>query len=207
LRDALTLTASVCTAEKDFQSPELESFQQTVEAKAGRAFQNEGEWSDLDYQRITEWLALHIIRNKKSRRELFSSPEDFNRRFMVEFRKEILFSQRYKFVSVHHSQLGRFLITSDHPVVELTVDKDLVRCFAKSPNELVLFSSHASEPVFEIGIEDYFNAMIWAMADEQVYSHRSDLSMARLKRDADMFQMSPVIENIGFADLESTAQT
>jgi hypothetical protein len=78
---------------------------------------------------------------------------------MEEFRKEVLISQLYKFVRIHHCQSGRFLITSDHPVVELTIDKHVARCFAKSPNELILFSSYDDNPVFEIEVEDYFNAM------------------------------------------------
>ena len=98
----------------------------------------------------------------------------------------------------------QFLITSDYPVVELWADlpdgeKHLVRCFAKSPNILVLLWGNGMlEPTFPISVEDYFNAMMWAMSDEFVYSHRNDVPMEKLKGIAQNFEMLPVEETIGF---------
>ncbi len=99
---------------------------------------------------------------------------------------------------------NKFLITSDFPVVELWADlpngdNRLVRCFAKSPEILVLlWGDGMPEPKFPIAIEDYFNAMVWAVADKFVYSHRNDVPMKKLKEIAQDFDMSPVEETIAF---------
>jgi len=190
------LPASKITIETDFQTPHLESFQEKIETRAAPAFQKAGKWNPEDYEAITQWVVLHLIRNRKSRREFFSSPEDYNRRFVSEFYKELAISRsRYPNVDIYRCQEGRFLVTSDHPVIELQIpgETDYVRCFAKSPDCLVLFSGRAQSPQFEIPVEDYFNAMVYSLADQFVFSHRNDVCIQTLREIAERFGMSPAI--------------
>lgn len=185
------LPVSNVTVETDFQTPHLESFQEKIEMRAASAFQKVGRWEPEDYEAITKWLVLHLIRNRKSRREFFSSPEDYNSRFISEFYKELAISRdRYPNVDIHECKEDRFLITSDHPVVELQVpgEADYARCFAKSPGILVLFSGRARPPQFEIPVEDFFNAMVYALADQFVFSHRNDIDTQTLKKIMEEFK-------------------
>jgi hypothetical protein len=153
---------------------------------------------------VTAWLALHVLRNPKTRRELFGSREEWNTCFVEEYDKERVFSGYFNCVRHMQCAKNQFLITSDFPVVELWADlpngdNHLVRCFAKSPDTLVLlWGNPMPEPKFPIPVEDYFNAMVWATADNFVYSHRSDVPMQKLKEIAQNFDMSPVHEVIGF---------
>lgn len=190
------LPASKITVETDFQTPDLESFQEKIESRAAPAFQKAGKWKPEDYEAITQWVVLHLIRNRKGRREFFSSPEDYNSRFILEFHKELAISRnRYPNVDIYDCGQNHFLVTSDHPVVELQVpgETDYVRCFAKSPGCLVLFSQRTHPPQFEIPVEDHFNAMVYALADQFVFSHRKDICIQTLRRIATEFEMSPVV--------------
>ncbi|PZR75458.1 MAG: hypothetical protein DLM73_05365 [Chthoniobacterales bacterium] len=191
------LPASKITTESDFQTPALESFQQKIETRAAPAFKKLGRWDEREYIAITEWAVLHLIRNRKSRREFFGSNEDYNKRFVSEFDKELKLSrQRYPIVDRYESNTDRFFITSDHPVVELhpLEGTDYLRCFAVSPKILLWFSARQERPQFEIAIEDYFNAMVFASCDEFVFSHRQDMHLQRLAKIADEYEMFPVIE-------------
>jgi hypothetical protein len=184
--------ASACAVEEDFQPKELEYFQQKfVESPASRALQATDLWTDDEFVPISMWVTLHIIRCSKS---LFGSNEEYSRRFPDEFNSELLCADYYKYVFVHKCRDGRSLVTSDRPIVELIVDGLYVRCFAKSPEELILFSPVDGVPKFEIPVEDYFNTMVWAFADKFIYSHRRDVPMEKLKHLANKFEMSPVIE-------------
>ncbi|HEY2711443.1 MAG TPA: hypothetical protein VGI60_02930 [Chthoniobacterales bacterium] len=196
--------ASKCSTEKDFQALELEEFQRRIESDASRALRADGPWPQKQHDHITAWLALHILRNPKTRRDIFASREDWNSRFMEEYEKERVFSGYFNCVRQMARPADQFLITSDYPVVELWADlpdgeKHLVRCFAKSPNILVLLWGNGMlEPTFPISAEDYFNAMMWAVSDEFVYSHRNDVPIEKLKGIAQNFEMLPVEETIGF---------
>jgi len=196
--------ARECSVEKDFQTTALEDFQQKIESDASRAFRSEGPWSQKQHEDITAWLALHVLRNPKTRREILGSREEWNSRFMDEYDKELLFSGYFNCVRHMHCAKNRFLITCDFPVVDLWADlpngeKHLVRCFAKSPDILVLlWGNGMPEPKFPIAVEDYFNAMMWAVSDTCVYSHRGDVPIENLKEIAQTFEMSPVEETIGF---------
>ncbi len=136
------LPASKITVETDFQTSDLESFQQKIETRAAPAFQNAGRWEEKDYDAISAWVVLHLIRNRKSRMEFFSSAEE---------------------------------------------------CFAKSPQILVLFSEGARPPQFEIAVEDFFNAMVYSLADQSIFSHRNDVCIQKLHKIREDFDMFPAI--------------
>jgi hypothetical protein len=55
--------AGQITAESDFQKPELEFFQQQIEARAGPAFKKLGYWNEREYLAICEWAILHLARD------------------------------------------------------------------------------------------------------------------------------------------------
>jgi hypothetical protein len=196
--------ASQCSIEEDFQTAALENFQKKIESDASRAFRSDGPWSQKQHDHITAWLALHILRNPKTRAAIFGSREEWNSRFIEEFEKELVFSGYFNCVRHMPCSSNRFLVTSDYPVVELWADlpngkKDIVRCFAKSPDILVLlWGNGMPEPTFPIPVEDYFNAMMWAIADRVVYSHRNNVPIADLTEIARIFEMSPIEETVGF---------
>lgn len=71
---------------------------------------------------------------------------------------------------------------------------DYLRCFAVSPKVLLWFSARHERPQFEIGIEDYFNAMAYALCDQFVFSHRQGECIPQLAKIANEYQMFPVVE-------------
>jgi hypothetical protein len=189
-----------CTAEENFQSDELESFQnRLVETPGIKALRATGFLSESEYDSISLWMALHILRNQKSRFDLFESREDFDTRFKEEFEKELLFSGYYRFVFTYRpADESHFWLTSDNPVIEFMVGDHFVRCCAISPQKMILFSPINDRPTHELRMEDFFNAMVWASAVEYLFSHGADVSMKRLKELAETFEMLPVKEDIGF---------
>ncbi len=87
-----------CAAEADFQSDELEFYQQQVIETPGiRALRLSGALSDEEFEQISMWMGLHIIRTKQAREQLFRSAADYERRFMDEFRKEQQFAPYYRY--------------------------------------------------------------------------------------------------------------
>jgi hypothetical protein len=199
------LPVGKCTMEVNFQPLELEHSQGKVETAASWALRSVSPWTQAEYDKLIPWPALHIIRNTKSRRELFTSPEDWNARFTAELAKETEFSKYFHRVKHRQCEAGRFLVTSDVPIVEFWADlpdgnKDLVRCFAKSPEILILLwgGDQSKPPEFPIPIEDLFNALMWANVDKFLYSHRGDVQIDKLRATAEEYDMIPVAETIGF---------
>ncbi len=72
-----------CAAEEDFQTQELEDFQQKTEDAAVRALRHAEPRNDKERNAIVEWVSLHIIRTKKSQDQFFASAKDFNHGFTV----------------------------------------------------------------------------------------------------------------------------
>src|SRR5438874_6576724 len=114
--------ASECSVERDFQTTALEDFQEKIESAASRAFRTNGPWSQRQHEAITAWLALHALRNPKTRRKIFRSRDEWNMRFMEEYEKERVFSGYFNCVRQMQCAKNQFLITSDFPVVELWAD-------------------------------------------------------------------------------------
>jgi hypothetical protein len=189
-----------CTAEENFQSDDLELFQnRLVETPGIKALRATGFLSELEYDSISSWMGLHILRNQKSRRELFKSRDDYDARFKEEFEKELLFSGYYTFVFTYRpADESHFWLTSDNPVIEFRIGDQLVRCCAISPQKMILFSPINDRPTHELRMEDFFNAMVWANALEYLFSHRGDVSIEKFKEHAKAFGMFPRQEDMGF---------
>src|SRR5713101_364493 len=168
-----------CTVEENFQSDELELFENRfVETPGIKALCATGFLSESENNSISSWMALHILRNQK----LFESREDYDTRFKPEFEKERVFSGYYRFVFTYWpADDSHFFLTSDNPVIEFTVGDHLVRCCSISPQKMILFSPINDRPTHELRIEDFFNAMVYANAVEEVFCHRGDVSLEKLK--------------------------
>ena len=194
----LRRTAKQCASREDFQSRELELLQnRLVETPGIRAMRANGSLSEQEYHALSAWMALHILRNARSRFELFDSRDDFDARFMDEFGKERLLSDYYRYVFTH-PPTNSFFVTSDNPVIEFAVEGQFVRCCAISPEKMMLFSPIDDQPFHELGIEDMFNALVWANAVEYVFSHRKGVSIQRLEQFAKRYKMEPVEQNTSF---------
>jgi len=192
---------SQLAAAQNFQTPEIERFQEKTEAKAGRAFQNPGELSKRERDAVAEWIALHIIRSKRSYSEIFPSSEEYNRFFFEEFEKEVLITRKFTLYPPIAAIGGRFFITSDEPIVEFRgalEHKEIARGFAKSPEILIMFGLQPALPEFPLPVEDHFNAMVFANTGEFVYSHRKDVSLSNLKDIAKKYGMIPTRQSITF---------
>jgi hypothetical protein len=178
---------SWCTTESDFQSVELEQAQANdIESPGIVALRNileERTITDADYHFVTQWCALHILRNKRMRNNF----PDYQNQFPVEFTREVEFSESFfKFMSVYTCTGSNFFITSDHPVVEFPCDGHKIRLLLISPQKLVQFAPVKGKFSHGEGIfEDVVNAMTWGHALNHVYSHRGDVDTARLQSIAD----------------------
>ena len=76
-----------CASEKDFQSAQLEFYQQQVVENSGiKSLRVNGALSDDEFEHMSMWMGLHIIRTRKARQQLFESAADYERRFHDELR-------------------------------------------------------------------------------------------------------------------------
>jgi len=193
-------SAGQCTAEENFQSDALEFLQnRMIETPGIRALRETGRLSDSQYDSISMWMGLHILRNRKSLAELFRSRADWEQRCNQELQTERMFSGYYRFVFVcEFTEDGDYWLTSDNPVIELAIGEELVRCCSISPKKMILFSPIDALPTHELGIKELFNAMIWANAHEYLFCHRGDASIQTLQEHARKFDIFPVLETVSF---------
>ena len=192
--------AGQCTTEENFQSNALEFLQnRLIETPGIRALRETGQLSEGQYHAISRWMALHILRNKKSLRELFQSGTDWERQFTQELEVERLFAGYYRFAFICELDGDNdYWLTSDNPVIEFAIGEDMVRCCSISPKRMILFSPVDDVPTHELGIKNFFNAMVWANSDQYVFSHKNNVSIKRLQDDAKIFEMAPRLESIQF---------
>jgi len=62
-----------CAAEEDFQSPALEFYQnQVIEIPGIKALRVNGSLSPEEFEQMSMWAALHIIRTQKARQQFLS---------------------------------------------------------------------------------------------------------------------------------------
>jgi hypothetical protein len=144
------------------------------------------------------WMALHIIRTKKAREQLFESPTDYEHHFHDELRKEQLFSAYYRYSYTHVVAEPNFVVTSDDPVIEFTCADFYMRACALSPQKLIFFSPLEGNFEHELAMHDFYNAMMWGSPGERVYAHRPDLNVENLKRFVREYDLYSVIEDVTF---------
>jgi hypothetical protein len=130
-----------CAAEEGFQSEGLEFYQQQVIESPGiKALRAKGELSDDEFEQMSIWMGLHIIRTPKAREQLFQSAADYEARFHDELRTEPLFSAYFRYAHTHTVVEPNFVVTSGDPVIEFTCADFMVRACALSPQKLIFFS-------------------------------------------------------------------
>jgi hypothetical protein len=188
-----------CAAEEDFQSPQLEFYQQqAIESPGIKALRLNGSLSDAEFEQVSIWMGLHIIRTQKAKENLFTSAIDYEQRFHGELRKEQLFSAYYRYAYVHVVAEPNFVVTSDDPVIEFWCEDFLMRACAVNPQKLVFFSPQDGKLDHELPLHDFFNAMMWGSRGEFVYSHRQDLNVGKLKEFVRVYDLRSVIEDVAF---------
>jgi hypothetical protein len=188
-----------CASTEDFQSEELEFYQQQVIENPGiKALRASGELPNEEFQRMSMWMALHIIRTPKARGQLFQSAADYKRRFHDELRKEQLFSAYFRRAYTHGVTVPNFVISSDDPVIEFMCAGFLMRACALSPQRLIFFSPLEGRFEHELALHDFFNALMWGSPGDYVYSHRADLRVDDLKEFARAYDLRALIEDVQF---------
>jgi hypothetical protein len=188
-----------CASEEDFQSDTLEFYQQKVIESPGiKALRVNGSLSDDEFEQMSMWMGLHIVRTEKARQQLFASAADYERRFRDELRKERQFSAYYRYAYTHLVAEPNFVVTSDDPVVEFWCEDFLMRACAVSPQKLIFFSPREGKFGHELPLHDFFNAMMWGSPGQRLYSHRADLRVDDLKENALKYDIRAVVEDLQF---------
>jgi Protein of unknown function (DUF4238) len=189
-----------CAAKEDFQSTELELYQNKfIETPGIKALRVDGSLSQSEFEQSSMWMALHILRSPTARAELFESKEDYEKRLLSELQIERLFADYYRHAYTHVVAEPDFVITSDNPVIEFTCADFLMRACAISPQKLIFFSPRAGKFEHELSMHDFFNAMMFGGPSEHLYSHRNDVLVERLAEFAHAYGLQAVIEDIGFS--------
>jgi hypothetical protein len=188
-----------CAAEEDFQSERLEFYQQQVIENPGiKALRAKGELSDDEFEQMSIWMGLHIIRTPKAREQLFQSTADYEARFHDELRIERLFSAYFRYAHTHTVVEPNFVVTSDDPVIEFTCADFMVRACALSPQKLIFFSPWQGKFEHELAMYDFFNAMMWGAPGDSLYSHRGDLRLEDLREFARAYDLRAAVEDVQF---------
>lgn len=188
-----------CAAEEDFQSPALEFYQnRVIETPGIKALRVNGSLSPEEFEQMSMWMALHIIRTQKARQQFFQSDADYEQRFHDELRKEQLFSAYYRYAYTHEVVEPNFVVTSDDPVIEFTCAGFLMRGCALSPRKLIFFSPLEGRFEHELAMYDFFNAMMWGSPGDYLYSHRVDLRVDDLREFARAYDLRAVTEDVQF---------
>jgi hypothetical protein len=154
--------------------------------------------SPEEFEQMSMWMVLHIIRTQKARRQLFQSDGDYEQRFHDELRKEQLFSAYFRYAYTHEVAEPNFVVTSDDPVIEFTCAGFLMRGCALSPRKLIFFSPLQGKFEHELAMHDFFNAMTWGSPGDCLYSHRADLQVDDLRGFARTYDLRAVIEDVQF---------
>jgi hypothetical protein len=191
-----------CAAKEDFQSTELELYQNKfIETPGIEALRIAGSLSQSEFEQVSMWMALHILRSPTARAELFESKEDYEKRLLSELQIERLFCDYYRFAYTHLVPQPNFVITSDSPVIEFTCANFLIGACAISPQKLIFFSPQSGKFEHELSTHDFFNAMMFGGPAEYLYSHRSDVSVDKLAQFARAYELQAVIEDMRFTAL------
>ena len=199
--------AAQCAAEEDFQSEELEFYQQQVIESLGiKALRVNGSLSDEEFEQMSMWMGLHIIRTRTAREQLFESAADYQSRFHDELRKEQLFSAYYRYAYAHAVAEPNFVITSDDPVIEFSCERFLIRACAVTPQKLIFGSPLPGKFEHTLPMHDFFNAMMWGSPGDRLYSHRPNLRVEDLQEFDRIYDLRSVIEEIQFKISATTAE-
>lgn len=200
LKAALLKPASKCTTEEDFQSEFLEILQNDIIENPGikslRKLLDGKTIDSTDYEIVRYWIALHIIRNKKYREIVGNNYElDFNKLLDI----EKTFSNYFRYCYLCKCDKEKYFITSDNPILELTVGNEEVQILTLSPDKLILLTP-IDDTVHhnEVEFTELINSMIWANAVNQVFSNRKELPISEYENNTDKLNLNAVLEKSQF---------
>jgi len=172
--------------------------QQVIETPGIKALRVDGSLSQEEFEQVSMWMGLHIIRTLKAREQFFESAADYEQRFHDELEKERQFSAYYRFAYTHAIIEPNFVVASDDPVIEMMCEGFLMRACALSPRKLIFFSPVDGKFEHELAMHAFFNAMMWGSPGDHLYSHRPDLRVEDLREFARAYDLRAVIENVQF---------
>ncbi len=192
--------ADQCSSENDFQSEILEELQNReiespgIKKLRGMAFDH--VLTEDDITKIMYWTALHLIRNKKFRKESDSNHElDFRELYQT----EKLFSGYYRNIFTHTCDDSKFFITSDSPIIEFIVGQHMLRVLVWSPTKAFLFSPIDDFPVHqEVEVTEMINSMIYSSSYEELYSNYNQLPLEKYKDNIRKWNLIPNLEKTEF---------
>lgn len=191
---------SQCTIEEDFQSEFLEKYQSTIIESPGiralRKLPNAQGITEADFESAKYWTALHCIRNKRYR----SMPRvdyESNFRQLIEIEKK--FSRYYSYCFKYKCDEGKYLVTSDNPILEFTIGEYCIRILTLSPSELLTFSPIDGIPTHEeLEFTEFVNSMLWANSSNQVFSNQKELPILIYERNIKNWNLEPRFEDVQF---------
>jgi hypothetical protein len=199
-KTALLKSASRCTSEEDFQSEILEKIQNdTIESPGIKSLKKllDGKSITLkEYDLVRYWTGLHIIRNQKFRNvSNINYKSDYKKLIDIENK----FSHYFPYCHKYKCDNGKYLVTSDNPILEFSVGVDIVRFLTISPEELLLFTPvnnivHHEELEFT----EMINSMLWANAYSKVFSNKKVLPYSTYEKNIKKWDMVGVYEETKF---------
>jgi len=192
--------ASQCTVEEDFQSEILEKYQNTNIESPGikklRKILDGILISEEEFELIKYWTALHIIRNHKFRNV---SGVDYDSYFDQLLDIENKFSLYYCYCFKYKCPDGKYLITSDNPVLEFRNGDSINRILTLSPRELILFSPINDTIKHEkLDLTEFVNSMLWAHSENCVFSNQKDLPISSFEQNIKEWNLISVMEEMKF---------
>lgn len=192
--------AGQCTAEEDFQSYELERFQNDKIESRGitklRKIDSEESLTNEDATAILNWTALHSIRNKRFREE---SGIDYNDKFYELLEIEIKFTYNFRFFYTYKCQDDKFFISSDNPVLDFTIGQNYLRILPWSPSKLIVFTPIDDKPIHSnVEFTEMTNSMIFSKTYEEIYSHKKELPLNRFRKNVKRWNLEPQFEEMQF---------
>lgn len=193
------IPAKKCTMEIDFQPEKLDSIQNNnIERPAiniiRSLYQGEGI-NDEQALKLFAWSELHLIRSQK-----FRSHEtvDYNEEYELLLDVENKFSFYYNYVSVYKCTEDEYFVTSDNPVLELSINEITIRIFVISPQMLVMMSPKSGYPTTEINFTEMINSSIYANRYEYVFSHKKSLPLETFEKNAKKYSLTGKMKNQHF---------
>ncbi|EOX3354388.1 hypothetical protein ACPFTX_003395, partial [Vibrio cholerae] len=184
------IPAKKCTMEVDFQNHDTEHFQnRNIEKPAIeviRALQK-GEPIDNDKaEKLFMWSELHLLRNQKFR----SYDEmDYSKNYHYLTEIESKFRRYFCYLSVYRCSDEEYFITSDNPVMDISVNGFLVRIFSLSPDCLVLMSPIPELLKTDINFPEMVNSSLYANRYKYVFSNRRVLPLESYELNATKFRL------------------
>lgn len=187
---------SKCTAIEDFQSVELEIWQnnniETFGIKAlSKITQKHRNVSDLEMDFIFKWHALHIIRNEKARNKLFPTKKEHEANFKRILELEINYFKSFNFCESYSISSGEFFITSDNPILEVIIKESPIFVLPLSPIKAIVLTKNGLLPIHQsMSFPEAVNAMQCVNCKKEIYYNSNNLQVTSLKENLNKLKLT-----------------